>query len=92
MFGGKSHPVYSIGFSQDVFIRSLQLSFSENGKGVDADIDLFNPNSAIFHPSFWFPSFLLGFILHAFEVLIHKITGGVTSPYRVAYRENWECL
>ena len=81
---GRSHAGYESSFRQSVFHRSLQLSFSPDGRRLDADLDSFNPNKLPF-----------GFLSHAIEVFGHKLgkLNGAkgTNPYNVAYRSSWEC-
>ena len=81
---GGSHPGYEASYRQNTFLRSTQLSFSPDGRRLEADIDFFNPNRI--------PG---GTILHLFEVITHslgKVLGGTrTNPYNVAYRSSWEC-
>jgi RHS repeat-associated protein len=65
--------------------RSLQLSFTTNGRRLDADLDSFNPTSGIF-----------GFLGHAAEYFLHNTSkffggSGKTNPYNVAFRSSWEC-
>ena len=74
------HGEYDTSFRQNVFYRSLQMSFTSDGRRLEADLDVFNPLN------------VAGFFLHnGLEVIPHKINGGKTNPYLVAYRSSWEC-
>jgi hypothetical protein len=67
-----------------VFYKSNQLSFSTDHSGLDADIDIFNPNLN--------SGFLIASLLHGgLEVLPHKVSGGLTNPCHVAFTQYWEC-
>ena len=82
---GSAHGSFNVTFRQNVVQRSLQLSFTPDGRRLDADIDFFNPNKI--------PGEIAG---HIFEVFSHKLSrlfgaGGKTNPYNVAYRSSWEC-
>ncbi|HEY6660206.1 MAG TPA: RHS repeat-associated core domain-containing protein, partial [Pyrinomonadaceae bacterium] len=85
---GRDHPGYEDSSRQNVFFRSLQLSFSPEGNRLDADLDTFNPN--------WNGGGPVGFVLHGLSVFSNKVShffgaGGKTNPYNVAYRSSWEC-
>jgi RHS repeat-associated protein len=83
--GFAEHANYTESYRQTVFFRSLQMSFTPNGRRLDADLDMFNPNV----PS---GGLLLGLLLHfGVEYIPNKITGGKTNPMNVAYRNSWEC-
>jgi hypothetical protein len=77
-------PDYPIGFRFNSLTRSLQLSFSRDGRRIDADVDYFNPNRGVG-----------GTIGHWYEVVSHilgNIFGGTKSnPYNTRYRSSWEC-
>ena len=86
--GGRSHPGYEVSSRQNVFFRSLQLSFTPQGDRFDADLDTFNPNMNGGGP--------LGFVLHGLSVFSNRVSdffggSGKTNPYNVAYRSSWEC-
>jgi hypothetical protein len=87
--GGGSHPNYPDSHRRNVFHKSLQLSFSHTRiKKLEADVDIFNPNLK--------GGYGLGLILHSFEVLFHNIDKalggtGLTNPYNVSFRRNWDC-
>jgi hypothetical protein len=80
---GGGHGAYSESYRRNVFSKSLQLSFTPDGKYLDADIDIYNPNLK--------GGYVFGLVLHGVEVLANKMTGKPTDPYEVAFRSNWEC-
>lgn len=85
---GKSHPGYEDSHRQNVFFRSLQLSFTPQGNRLDADLDAFNLNLN--------SSYGIGSALHVLSVFSNKVSkffggSGKTNPYNVAYRSSWEC-
>jgi hypothetical protein len=81
--GGGRHPGHGDSYRQDKFSPSMQLSFSPDGKSVDADLDNHNPN-----PN---GGFGLGLILHGIDVAKNRKNNTRTDPYSVAQRYNWEC-
>ena len=77
------HGDYTDSFRQGTH-PSLQLSFTTNGRRLDADLDSFNPSSGA------------GIIGHIGEVFLHNVGrylggSGKTNPYNVAFRSSWEC-
>ena len=79
------HGDYTSSFRQGLS-PSLQLSFTPDGRRLDADLDSFNPSAG--------PFGLLGHIGEVF--LLHTASrffggGGKTNPYNVAFRSSWEC-
>jgi RHS repeat-associated protein len=85
---GKDHGIYRSSYRQDVFYKSLQLSFTPQGTRLDADLDFFNPNLNSSH--------LIGTALHGLSVFSNMVSSffkgsGLTNPYNVAYRSSWEC-
>ncbi len=85
---GRSHPGYEDSHRQNVFFRSLQLSFTPEGNRLDADLDTFNPNMQGGGP--------VGWVLHGLSVFSNRVSNffggsGKTNPYNVAYRSSWEC-
>jgi hypothetical protein len=81
--GGGQHPGHNDSYRQDSFSPSLQLSFSQDGKSLDADLDNHNPNPK--------GGWGIGTILHGIDVLDNRINNKRTDPYSVAQRNNWEC-
>jgi len=85
---GRDHGIYRESYRQDVFFRSLQLSFTPQGTRLDADLDTFNPN--------FNSSYVIGSGLHLASVFSNMVSNffhgsGKTNPYNVAYRSAWEC-
>ena len=79
------HGDYTSSFRQGLH-PSLQLSFSPDGRRLDADLDSFNPSAGP-----------IGLIGHLAEVgILHTGSrffggSGQTNPYNVAFRSSWEC-
>ena len=79
------HGDYTNSFRQGLH-PSLQLSFTSDGRRLDADLDSFNPSAGP-----------IGFLGHLGEVLLlHTASrtfggSGSTNPYNVAFRSSWEC-
>ena len=79
------HGDYTSSFRQGLH-PSLQLSFTPDGRRLDADLDSFNPTAGPF-----------GLLGHIAEVgLFHTASrffggSGRTNPYNVAFRSSWEC-
>lgn len=86
---GSLHGDYFISFRENVFHKSVQLSFVRKRNRLDPDIDIFNPSLK--------DGYLIGTIFHGFEVLWNNLRrwfggNGRTSPFAVRFKDNWECL
>ena len=80
----REHGDYTESFRQGLH-PSLQLSFTPDGRRLDADLDSFNPSAGPF-----------GLLGHIGEILLHTVSrffggGGRTNPNNVAFKSSWEC-
>jgi RHS repeat-associated protein len=80
----REHGDYTESFRQGLH-PSLQLSFTPDGRRLDADLDSFNPSAGPF-----------GLLGHIGEILLHTASrffggSGRTNPNNVAFKSSWEC-